>query len=187
MTLRIMLVGLVASLGFELPSGPDVSSWAQAGQAWVRARMLDPSGPSVEPTARPGGPADCHQVDETFEVPPSACEKEAAAVDAAFRVASEGVAAELSADLLATRREEPAAGRSSEVVARPPRSARATARRSAAWSSPPTRRGRPRSPESSRRQPTSNRPVEPSPSGRRPDRVSSAVRLTREASRPGRP
>ena len=64
MTLRIMLMGLVASLGFELPSGADVSGWAKAGAAWARRRCStrrgrgsSPSSPSIgRPTAtRPTG------------------------------------------------------------------------------------------------------------------------------------
>ena len=105
MTLRIMLVGLVASLGFEPPSGPDVSSWAQAGTAWVRARMLDRSGPGVEINLDLAAPSDCQQVVEKFEVPTLACEAESAS-DAAFKAVSEGIAVDLTADLHADHRKE---------------------------------------------------------------------------------
>jgi hypothetical protein len=106
MTIRIMLVGLVASLGFELPSGSDLSSWAQAGTEWVHGRMADRSGPGVETKLDLAGPSDCQQADETFKVPSLACEKEADA-DRAFQAVSEGMARDLSADLLAGHREEP--------------------------------------------------------------------------------
>jgi hypothetical protein len=105
MTLRIMLVGLVASLGFEPPSGSDVSSWAQAGRAWFQARMLDHSGPVVEPKLDLDGPSDCRQVVEKCEVPTSVCEKQADP-DEAFKTVSETIVADLSADLLANHREE---------------------------------------------------------------------------------
>jgi hypothetical protein len=100
MTIRIMLVGLVASLGFELPSGSDVSRWAQAGTEWVHGRMADLSGPGVEVKLDLARPSDCQQADETIAVPSLACEKEANA-DRAFQAVSEDMARDLSADLLA--------------------------------------------------------------------------------------
>jgi hypothetical protein len=105
MTLRIMLVGLVASLGFEPPTGSDVSGWVQAGKAWVQARMLDRSGPEVELKLDLAGPSDCQRVDLKFEVPPLVCEKEGAS-DSAFKAVLDGIATDLSADLLANHREE---------------------------------------------------------------------------------
>ena len=41
MALRCLLVSLVATLGFELPSGQDVTSWTMSGQNWVSARGGD--------------------------------------------------------------------------------------------------------------------------------------------------
>lgn len=41
MALRCLLVSLVATLGFELPSGQDVTSWTMSGQSWVSARGGD--------------------------------------------------------------------------------------------------------------------------------------------------
>ena len=107
MTLRIMLVGLVASLGFELPSGSDVSCWAKAGQTWIQSKMIDPSGPeTVEPKLDVVVPTDCRQVVEKSEVPSIVSEKETCAADAAFQVVTESIAVDLSADLLANHREE---------------------------------------------------------------------------------
>ena len=40
MALRCLLVGLVASLGFELPSGQEVTSWTRPGRDWVAARTI---------------------------------------------------------------------------------------------------------------------------------------------------
>jgi hypothetical protein len=105
MTLRIMLVGLVASLGFELPSGSDVSRWAQAGTAWVQARMLDRSGPEIGCKPELAEPSDCQQVVEKIEVPALVAEAEAVS-DAAFQVAAERVTVDLAADLVASHRDE---------------------------------------------------------------------------------
>jgi hypothetical protein len=105
MTIRIMLMGLVASLGFELPSGSDVSRWAQAGSAWAQGRMTEQSGPEVEAKLDRAGLSDCRQAEVTPEVPSLVSEEEAE-VDWAFRAVSEGMAADLAADLLASHRDE---------------------------------------------------------------------------------
>jgi hypothetical protein len=47
MALRVVLVGLVIGLGFDLPSGDQVSGWLRAGSAWVQARIDDMTGPEV--------------------------------------------------------------------------------------------------------------------------------------------
>ncbi len=106
MTLRIMLVGLVASLGFEPPSVPDVSRWAQAGTAWVRARMLDQSEAEVGCQLDLAVPSDCHQVHQSFEVPPIVLDSEPGADDVAFQVVTEEISADLIADLKTLQREE---------------------------------------------------------------------------------
>ena len=94
MTLRIMLIGLVASLGFEPSSGPDFSRWAQAGAEWVRARALDHSGPAGGAKADRLASTDCHQVAAEVEEP--TCDR---GMDAAFAAASEGLVGDLVADL----------------------------------------------------------------------------------------
>jgi hypothetical protein len=38
MALRVMLVGLVASLGLELPDGREFTGWLRSGQTWLSAR-----------------------------------------------------------------------------------------------------------------------------------------------------
>ncbi len=48
MALRCLLVGLVASLGFELPSDQDVTSWTVSGRNWVSARTVDLSALQAE-------------------------------------------------------------------------------------------------------------------------------------------
>ena len=80
MALRFLLVGLVASMGFELPSGEDVAAWAPVGpglgrapdgrpaRAWPRSR---PSrvGEGRRPRPRPRPPAEVvDRADLAFEV-----------------------------------------------------------------------------------------------------------------------
>jgi hypothetical protein len=181
MTLRIMLVSLVASLGFELPSGSDVSCWAKAGTEWVQARMVDRPGLLVEAKLDLAAPSDAQLVDEKFDVPALDCEKKAD-TDASFKSVTDEIAADLSADLLASHREE-APGDQAEVkvaleqpapaglpegeavgcLVVPGDEAKAS---EVAW----IEEERPTVPA----EPTVDSPA-------RPDRVSSAVRLTREA------
>jgi hypothetical protein len=177
MTLRIMLVSLVASLGFELPSGSDVSCWANASAAWVQAHMLDEPGPVIECKLDLVESSDCRRVDETFEVPAVCCNKETES-DAAFKAVTDEVAADLSADLLASHREEvPSDQVNTKVVCEMPAPV-----------------GLPEgeevgclvvlADEAETAQITWTEdvlPAEPVESPARVDRVSSAVRLTREA------
>jgi hypothetical protein len=108
MTLRIMLVGLVASLGFELPSGSDVEGWAKASTAWVQAKMVDPSEPVSERKLDHAGPSDCQQVVENCEVPPLACESpKVEDPDVSFEAVLERIANGFAADVLASDRQEP--------------------------------------------------------------------------------
>jgi hypothetical protein len=53
MALRLLLVGLVVGLGFDLPSGDEVASWAHIGTAWVQARIDGLVGPEAIAEARP--------------------------------------------------------------------------------------------------------------------------------------
>lgn len=105
MTLRIMLVGLVASLGFEPPGSPDVEGWLQAGRTWFQERMLDRSEPEVERPLELAMQSDCQQAQVRLDAPAPVREKEIAS-DAAFEAVSEGIVAELSSDLLAIHRDE---------------------------------------------------------------------------------
>ena len=62
MALRFLLVSLVAGMGFELPSGQELSAWARAGRDWVeradgrpfRRSGSRPSGPSWRDRLRAG-------------------------------------------------------------------------------------------------------------------------------------
>ncbi len=99
MTLRIMLVGLVASMGLEWPSGPEFSCWTQSGRDWVQSRLADLSGPVVEADRPEAEPADCHQADDSIE-PAAIAESAKIPGDMAFVAASEAMAAEFAADRL---------------------------------------------------------------------------------------
>jgi hypothetical protein len=93
MTLRIMLVGLVASLGFEPSSSPDLSRWADASVAWVRAKAFELSGPVIESNIDPVESSGRQQIVQIEEGPA------ANDADAAFESASAAMTAEIVADL----------------------------------------------------------------------------------------
>jgi hypothetical protein len=106
MALRILLMGLVASMGFELPSGPDVSTWVRSGRDLVYARLSDPSGPVVEVDQPEAGPTDGLPADVSGAiVPPAIVEEVAAPADEAFLAASEATAASFLADAKSIRDE----------------------------------------------------------------------------------
>ncbi|HEY2155221.1 MAG TPA: hypothetical protein VGH33_06295 [Isosphaeraceae bacterium] len=58
MAVRLLLVGLVIGLGFDLPSGDEVASWAVAGTAWVQARVDGLLGPEAVAEPRPAPDAE---------------------------------------------------------------------------------------------------------------------------------
>lgn len=114
MALRCLLVGLVASLGFQLPSGQDVTSWTRPGRDWVAARTITLSdlkatasvwfAAEPEPAAQPpvAEPAPALAVAPAAEPAPD---------DLAFAAITEGMAASFAADLEVARAEEAAAVR----------------------------------------------------------------------------
>ena len=98
MTLRLMLVGLVTGLGLELPSERDLSCWADSGRAWVHARLADLPRVGVEVVQSDdlcGEPES-----EPAITPAAACSPTAA--DLAFEAASGRVSAEFASDMAAT-------------------------------------------------------------------------------------
>jgi hypothetical protein len=106
MALRILLMGLVASMGFELPGGLEVSAWAGPAQDQVCARQCIPSGPIVEVDRPEAGPTDCLPADVSEAiVPPAIVEEVAAPADAAFLAASEATTAAFLADSSSMRDE----------------------------------------------------------------------------------
>lgn len=105
MILRLMLVGLATSMGLELPSGRDLSCWAESGRAWADARLSDLAGPVVE-----CGPdlavAACSEGPGEPDGPTAEAEGFRATADPAFEVAVERIVDEFAADLVATRARE---------------------------------------------------------------------------------
>ena len=101
MTLRIMLVSLVASLGLELPSDHDLACWSRSGREWVAARLADFSGPGLE-ADQPAA-----EVAAEPDATPVIAEVVKADDDRTFEVASEAMAADFAADLLAIQVENP--------------------------------------------------------------------------------
>lgn len=61
MTLRIVLVALVAALGLPLPGAEEMEAWERSGRAWVADHLADFSslgvevGGADEPADRPAG------------------------------------------------------------------------------------------------------------------------------------
>ena len=94
MALRIILMGLVASMGLDAPSGPEFASWTQSGRAWVHARMADLTGSDVEADQPDAGPTGCLQADESITVEP------APSIDKAFVAVSEAMVAGFVADAM---------------------------------------------------------------------------------------
>jgi len=106
MTLRIMLMGLVASMGYDLPSGPDLSCWAQAGRDWVHSRMADLTGSEVEADCPDLGLTDCHRAKAPVSIEPSVIAEEVkVSDDSAFVAVSEAMVGEFAADLMTIRDE----------------------------------------------------------------------------------
>lgn len=108
MTLRFLLVGAVAALGFDLPSGIDVDAWTHSGRAWWHARAAEFEArhgialAEVEDVSSPSSPV------VEADVPPSDD-------DAAFATVIEDVVSAFAADEAIARAEEP--GDSSQLVA----------------------------------------------------------------------
>jgi hypothetical protein len=95
-----MLLGLVASMGFELPSGSDLTRWVDSTKCWVDATMADRSGRCVEAPQPDVSPTDCLQAKESCHAP-IVVEQPKSSEDKAFEAASNAMAADFAADLLA--------------------------------------------------------------------------------------
>ena len=104
MALRVLLVGLVASLGLELPTGQDVSSWARAGRAWVDARVVEVSGLAPESEKSRAGATDVGCQGST----PSTTEMASSRADLIFEAAVEQMASEFAVDLALMEEAAPA-------------------------------------------------------------------------------
>ena len=104
MALRVLLVGLVASLGFELPTGPDLASWAKSGRAWVDARAAELSGLRLEAEQALAGPTD----GERAEGPAPSTEVASSRADLIFEATVEAMASEFAVDLALMKEATPA-------------------------------------------------------------------------------
>ena len=111
MALRCLLVSLVASLGFDLPSNRDVTSWKVMGRDWYAARAIDLSAMGAEasgwlgandPTMKPSA-----ALAETPAPPAAMAMAMASGPDESIRrrdLAFDAVGEELAAALAADRR-----------------------------------------------------------------------------------
>jgi hypothetical protein len=96
MALRFVLVGLVASLGFEMPGGPDVSSWARTGRDWFNARMAEVTSLRSEAERALALAADCERSDD--QAPAPNAEVAPTRLDLTFDAVVDGMARDFSAD-----------------------------------------------------------------------------------------
>ena len=82
MTVRVLLLALVATLGVDLG---DLTPWVDSGRGWIVARM--PGWPTLESLA------------ETRKASATACDATPGRVDLAFEAAAEAMTSEFRADL----------------------------------------------------------------------------------------
>ena len=160
MALRFLLVSLVVSMGFEMPSNADVASWTRSGRDWVDARVADLSGLRAGAERTLSGVVGGEPIPEGIAI----ARDLTGSSDLAFEVVSEGMAADFAVDLAITRSEEPAPAAGSAMLA--------DLDRPAALPS-----GEPVDGLLAREGP----PAGESPARSRLARLSDAVRLTREA------
>jgi len=108
MALRCLLVSLVASLGFELPSNQDVTSWTALGQNWVSTRSVELSAlqaeatgwlTSTDPTLKPKTEQVGTTEAEPLAVAEVATEAATSPADLAFDSIGEGMALAFGTDL----------------------------------------------------------------------------------------
>jgi hypothetical protein len=174
MTLRIMLLGLVASLGLELPTRADVEGWATAGAAFACSATECLASPRVEVVALPdlADGTDRHQAEASFDPSPFVGE-EAADADMAFAGAAEALASDLSADLAANPIDRsPAEEVQEAIIALEPPAQAAPAEDESAGCLLAEADEADVMPSDQAEATTADEPA---------DRISSAVRLTREA------
>jgi hypothetical protein len=176
MALRFLLVSLVAGMGLELPSGQELSSWTRAGREWAGARMVELSSIRVEAERALLGSTDCERAD-VVAGPAEADDAGPSTADLAFDVVVEGMASTFAADLAALRADRPESIATPEAIAEQPRSEEPPM---LAWRDPEPE------PASVETQPdvVAEPPISPtqiSPIATRVDRLSVAVRLTRQA------
>jgi hypothetical protein len=96
MALRLFLLALVALMSFELPSGQDFRSWSDGGSRWVDARMADLSQirTEVEQAFSRLSPTESALTPDSLSV-----EIAQIRADVAFETAMDGLASAFRADL----------------------------------------------------------------------------------------
>jgi hypothetical protein len=175
MALRFLLVSLVAGMGLELPSGQELSSWTRAGREWAGARMVDLSSIRVEAERALLGSTDCERA-EVIAGPAEAVEVGPSTADLAFDVVVEGMASTFAADLAAIRADRPESIATPDAIADQPPGEEPPM---LAWVDPePELASFPASVET-RPAAVAEPPI--CPIATRVDRLSVAVRLTRQA------
>jgi hypothetical protein len=99
MTLRVLLVGLVASMGYELPSGQDIESWTRTGSQWVNARLADLSHLRAEAERSIARSTDSDRAVEPTPAPSATAEVGLTRDDLMFDAVVEGMASDFATDL----------------------------------------------------------------------------------------
>lgn len=181
MALRLVLVGLVASMGIELPSGSDLANWTRTGREWAGVRMADLSVIRVEAARTCAGPADCGPADGHL----GAADVTGAGsgrADLAFDVVVEGMAVDFAADFASLRVDGPAPDQVPDAISGGERGVVPT---ELSWSDPEPVPADPIA-EVAIEAPALPvealaLPVEATLVSRRSERLSTAVRLTRQA------
>lgn len=174
MALRLVLVGLVASMGIELPSGSDLANWTRTGREWAGARMADLSVIRVEAARTCAGPADCGPADGHL----GAADVTGAGsgrADLAFDVVVEGMAVDFAADFASLRVDGPAPDQVPDAISG---GERGVVHTELSWSDPEPV---PAAPIAEVAIEAPALPVEAPLVSRRSERLSTAVRLTRQA------
>jgi hypothetical protein len=108
MALRFVLVGLVASMGFEMPSGGDVESWTRTGQNWFEARLAELSSLRLEASRAFDAATDCERADASAPAPVPAVEVASVREDLTFEAVVDGMAKDFTADLASINEPRPA-------------------------------------------------------------------------------
>jgi hypothetical protein len=176
MALRFLLVGLVASMGFEMPSARDVESWTRSGRNWVEARLSDANSLRLEVARVLDRASDC----ERAEPPAPAPEVEVASIrdDLTFDAVVDGMARDFVVDLASIK--EPGPVDEAIAIVEP--------FREMPEATPTPTPSRPESPAIETVVAAPSEPVEgpatvpaAAPTSSRIEKISTALRLTRQA------
>jgi hypothetical protein len=175
MALRFLLVSLVAGMGLELPSGQELSRWTRAGREWAGARMIELSSIRAEAQRALLGPTDCER-NGAIAAPAEAVIDGPSTADLAFDVVVEGMASTFAADMAAIQADRPEWIATPDVIADQPPDEEPPM---LAWVDPEPEPASFSAPAET--QPAAVAETPTSPIATRVDRLSMAVRLTRQA------